>query len=326
MVLKEQWNFMKTVEMKTKILQLKNSFKKNKITKSNYINEMHNYHKILTIYPSLIENTEVKNILIDDKKVLICLNNDLVFELDEFDKRYIPIEIINFGVFEKNERPFFDFISKRSKVIFDIGANIGFYSLFFSKSTFKNKIYAFEPVKRTFEKLTNHIKINKCNNIYPYNLALSDVETKKNIFYSISESGSSSFKNIKNEKKIQKELVSLISLDKFCKDKKIKKIDFIKCDVEGYELFVLKGSVYTLRKFKPVVFCELLRKWSKKFNYSVNDVVNFFSNINFNCYKIKNKKLVSVKTITDKTINTNFIFIHTDLSKNIVSMFNNEIN
>ena len=55
------------------------------------------YHKILTIYPSLIENTEVKNILIDDKKVLICLNNDLVFELDEFDKRYIPIEIINFG-------------------------------------------------------------------------------------------------------------------------------------------------------------------------------------------------------------------------------------
>ena len=71
MVLKEQLDFGKTVEMKTKILQLKNSFKKNKISKSNYINEMHNYHKILTIYPSLIENTS-KNILIDDKKVLIC--------------------------------------------------------------------------------------------------------------------------------------------------------------------------------------------------------------------------------------------------------------
>ena len=97
MVLKEQWDFMKTVKMKLNFTT-QNSFKKNKITKSNYINEMHNYHKILTIYPSLIENTEVKNII--DDKGLICLNNDWI-ELDEFDKRYIPIEIINLVCLKK---------------------------------------------------------------------------------------------------------------------------------------------------------------------------------------------------------------------------------
>lgn len=51
--------------------------------------------------------------------------------------------------------------------------------------------------------------------------------------------------------------------------------DFIKCDVEGAELLVLKGGEETLKSKKPVIFIELIRKWAQKFNYHPNEVIKF---------------------------------------------------
>lgn len=63
----------------------------------------------------------------------------------------------------------------------------------------------------------------------------------------------------------------LRTLDDYTAETKIR-VDFIKCDVEGAELLVFKGAIDTIARDKPVIFSEILRKWSAKFNYNPNEI------------------------------------------------------
>ena len=87
-------------------------------------------------------------------------------------------------------------------------------------------------------------------------------------------------------------------------------VDFIKCDVEGAELLVFKGGLNTIQKFKPIIFTELLRKWSKKFEYNPQDVVLMLRAEGYNCYIIDGENLVEINQIDEKTVQTNFLFLH----------------
>ena len=64
------------------------------------------------------------------------------------------------------------------KVIFDIGANVGSFSVYFSESFPKSKVYAFEPVKHTFKLLSKNVSSSP--NIIPTNVGLSD-KNKSNV-------------------------------------------------------------------------------------------------------------------------------------------------
>ena len=78
-------------------------------------------------------------------------------------------------------------------------------------------------------------------------------------------------------KTTQKVECNVRRMDDFVKDENINRIDFIKCDVEGSELFVYQGGIESIDRFKPIVFSEMLRKWSNKFGYHPNDIINLFT-------------------------------------------------
>jgi hypothetical protein len=88
------------------------------------------------------------------------------------------------------------------------------------------------------------------------------------------------------------------------------RIDFIKCDVEGAELLVLTGGSETLKKFKPMVFAEMLRKWAAKFNYHPNQIIEFMAGLGYRCFVGREGKLVEFKVMDENTIETNFFFLH----------------
>ena len=120
-----------------------------------------------------------------------------------------------------------------------------------------------------------------------------------------------------NVKKIQ---VNVTKLDNWVKDNKKEKLDFIKCDVEGAEYFIYKGGIETIKKFKPVIFSEMLRKWSKKFGYHPNDIIEFLKNVGYNCYVINsNLGLTEIKEVTEETVETNFFFLNQENHKDIIN-------
>ena len=99
-------------------------------------------------------------------------------------------------------------------------------------------------------------------------------------------------------------------MDTFVKDEKISALDFVKCDVEGAEYFVYQGGLETLKKFKPIIFSEMLRKWSAKFDYHPNDIINLLKQIGYLCFVIRGRKLEEFTLMDENTLETNFIFLH----------------
>ncbi len=155
-------------------------------------------------------------------------------------------------------------LSKSSKIIFDIGANTGIYSLIAKTVNPSAKVFAFEPSEETFPKLVYNDKLNNTN-IITEKIALSN-ESGTKIFYDIFEPNQTSaslspdkLKNLEgytgkmNEYKVHSE-----TLADYIQKNNITHIDLMKIDVELHEPEVLEGFGNYLFQFKPTIIIEVL--------------------------------------------------------------------
>jgi FkbM family methyltransferase len=151
-------------------------------------------------------------------------------------------------------------LCKDSKVILDIGANTGVYSLVAKAVNSEAEIYAFEPVNRVFSKLKQNIDLNNYN-INAYEIAISDKDGKAIIYdtstehiYSVTVN-----KNLASVNTVVTETeIKTITLNTFIKQNNIESVDLIKIDVETHEPEVLDGFSDYLGKFRPTLLIEIL--------------------------------------------------------------------
>ncbi|MCK6649636.1 MAG: FkbM family methyltransferase [Bacteroidia bacterium] len=151
-------------------------------------------------------------------------------------------------------------LSKKANVIFDIGANTGIYSLIAKAVHPNSKVFAFEPVKRVFDKLQENIQLNKFD-IYAQEEAISNstgtaviYDTYSDHIYSVTVN-----KNLASSTtKVVEKKISTITLNDFIKKHNIEKIDLIKIDVETHEPEVLEGFSDYLSIHKPTILIEIL--------------------------------------------------------------------
>ena len=146
-------------------------------------------------------------------------------------------------------------------VIFDIGANIGTYATWVAKCFPKGSIYCFEPQRLVFQMLCGNIAINNFDNVFTYNIAIGEADYMMLIdepdYYQKEDFGIFSLVEDKIQSKSGRSYaVQVMSIDSFVATFKVPKVDFLKIDVEGMDLAVLKGAQQTLSLFKPVIFIE----------------------------------------------------------------------
>tara|TARA_B110000114_G_scaffold184968_1_gene230278 strand:+ start:1741 stop:2457 length:717 start_codon:yes stop_codon:yes gene_type:complete len=184
------------------------------------------------------------------------------------------IKIIDFFYQKKKYSFLKKTISKNIDTFIDVGAHEGhtineFLTIFSIK-----KIYAFEPSKKNFDKLKMRVeKIIKDNsieiNIYPFGLGKkNDVLVLNEITDGVSNTFNSLNENSKyfKKKKIimtlfgikkfinNKVQTKIIPLKEFMIQKKIKKVDFMKIDTEGFEYNTLLGLEDYIKKIKFILF------------------------------------------------------------------------
>lgn len=147
---------------------------------------------------------------------------------------------------------------KKDSIIFDVGANRGELSYFFAVHCGAQKVFSFEPQQRMFgilHGIAKHVK-----NIHPVNVAFSDSLKERTLQIPVQGTGrytpAASFEELPGQK-LAGEVVHVETLDNFVAKNSITKLDFIKCDTEGHELSVLKGSQKTLTALRPLLYIEV---------------------------------------------------------------------
>jgi len=100
------------------------------------------------------------------------------------------------------------------------------------------------------------------------------------------------------------------TLDAVARAQGIARVDLIKCDVEGSELFVLRGVAETIRRDQPIIMLEMLRKWARVFDYHPNDIIAFLGDLGYRCWSWDGADLIPVPAVDDACTQTNFFFLH----------------
>ena len=129
-------------------------------------------------------------------------------------------------------------------VFADVGANIGFTSLLMSEISKGALIHAFEPSKDVYNLLLGNTAGN--DQIHAFNLAVSDQISR------LSFSSNSAYGHIELNTKNHDETIDSIDLFSHARSASIAKFDFVKIDVEGFELSVFRG----LKNIADVVYFE----------------------------------------------------------------------
>ncbi|MCV0430405.1 FkbM family methyltransferase [Nitrosopumilus sp.] len=172
----------------------------------------------------------------------------------------------------------FSLITGKNNVIIDLGANVGYYTLKLSKKNKDCKIIAIEPDPNTFKILSQNCELNNLKNIALHNVAISEENGTVKLFQSKTHSGTSS---ILSKSYSQNESVSIksITLDNLLGNL-YKKIDWLKIDVEGSELFVLKGASNTLKITNKIII-ELHEEILNQNNQSSKQIIDILTKNNF---------------------------------------------
>jgi FkbM family methyltransferase len=193
----------------------------------------------------------------------------------------------------------------KGKVFFDVGANIGAYTLSLAKEA--QRIYAFEPEKLSYSSLVDSLKLNQITNVLAYKIALADRNQKEiPLYINIANRGLSSLKVHYPE---GEQTVASVTLDSFIKTHKIRKIGLIKIDVEGSELDVLEGAKDTLLEIGPPILIELNGKILSQAGLSPINIYRTLVKYRYHAYQLRGSELVPFnESEISPTMNVNVLF------------------
>lgn len=156
---------------------------------------------------------------------------------------------------------------KKIGTFYDIGANIGFYSLIAAAENKDIKVVAFEPAAGPLFYFRENVRINKFDNIKIESIALShkngeidffEVKNEKYKYLKHNLSGESNAGSKTGELNLTLNRVKTSTLDNYVKNNNIKDIDLMKIDTEGTENLILEKSSFVLSEMQPIIICETL--------------------------------------------------------------------
>jgi len=206
--------------------------------------------------------------------------------------------------YEEKEIMFVEHFLKKGDVFIDVGANIGLYSLVASKQVAEQGVvYAFEPIKRNYDNLINHIYLNNANNIIAENLAISNNQENMKLFIN-EQDKNNGMATAYAETYTYTESVSSTSLDLYFANKTAAPVSLIKIDIEGGEYLALLGMQHILTRDKPVLLIEI----NPDAPYEQRDMENLLFGLDYKKYFLdKNGLVIEQKMKEDNSYNCLFV-------------------
>lgn len=186
------------------------------------------------------------------------------------------------GEFELDDLKYFFSKIAGNDVIFDIGANVGAYSVPMAKSFPTAKVFAFEPIPLNYSLILASSRINRLGNLFIIEQCLSD-ESGTNSFSIAEDSAYSSMIDTRRKGVSETVSVRTASLQDFCNENDCYPT-VIKMDVEGAEMKVLKGAeaIFSEKKISPrMVMIELYDQNLRMFGTSIDEIVSLMNSYGY---------------------------------------------
>ena len=178
--------------------------------------------------------------------------------------------------------------------VLDIGANIGFHSVFFAKTVTTGRVLAIEPTSHAHRRLVRNLELNNVSNkVDVHHGAVSDLAGTASIKViqgreEFSTLGKMAHQAVQGETWME-ELISCDTVDALVLRYNIKP-RFIKLDVEGFEHRVLQGATDTLKQYRPIILAELSNALLSKNGSSASAVIEWLTHSG---YRVSNANDIS---------------------------------
>jgi len=246
------------------------------------------YHKIkeiavkfkdVPILGKILKSTDKKFREITCKKSIIIDGFKMFLNKDD------PLRLSLLGGFEKDERGVFAKLIKEGDIVLDVGANIGFQSLLFSRLVGeKGMVYTFEPFPENFALLKKNVETNNIKNVKLAQKAVSDANGKEKFFIDKYSNASHGFYSFNANGFIEVEPIKLDNYEM--------SVNFVKIDVEGADGKVLKGMTKLIERSPNMkIMIEFHPRAIEKSGITTEEFLDLLENY-FRIYKVEEENLI----------------------------------
>ena len=227
-------------------------------------------------------------------------------------KIYITLISLGFSKSKYAELYFIQKLVKDGDNVLDIGANLSYYSYFLAKKIGKKgKLLAVEPIPLFADIWKKNMRKYKKQSIKLFNCALGSEEQNEvnmsiPIVNGVVRHGLTKIdgQGEANWGRLMEFKVPMYIGDALLESENLTKLNYIKCDVEGYEQYVIPSLEKTILQFKPLIQIELNGKENRQ------SVADFLRSLKYDVYVLRNEKLMSIEFEKIHSFNQDFYFIN----------------
>lgn len=178
-------------------------------------------------------------------------------------------------------------------IVFDVGAHAGQYTKLFARAAADGRVYAFEPGSYARSILRTVIWLHGLSNVAVLPIALGSETGLDTLTIPLKESGSFGFglshlgRPAERWRVVAQEIVAQTTIDSVVKTLGLDRLDFIKADVEGWELRLLQGAENTIGRCRPHLLLELADAALARAGDRLEDALSFLAARGYRAFRLE---------------------------------------
>ena len=202
---------------------------------------------------------------------------------------YVDFNLYYYGYFEKEEGRLLCALLQPGGVMFDVGANIGYYSIGAALCVGPaGQVHAFEPTPAVHRRLLENVALNGLRQVVVHELAVADTAGSATMYDLPGNSGGNSLGRHAASRVSYP--VWTIRLDDYVREHAVPRVDLVKLDIEGAEVLALRGMEATLRRFRPHLLLEINPKCLQRLGFTAAQVVATLHTYGYTLVDVKTRR------------------------------------
>lgn len=190
------------------------------------------------------------------------------------------------GRYDRDTTNLIEMLAKPTWTFVDVGANVGAISLVMAKAAPKGRVFAIEPGPFLCKRLRQNLALNKSLVHIVRVLELGVSDKPGELFWNEDSNNRGNAGLLENTGLA----VPVTTLDKIIKDEGLTQLDFVKIDVEGMELEVIKGAQNAIASLRPIIYYETLEPFREARGFDLyTQIFNLLTPLGYRHFAVKKK-------------------------------------